>query len=95
MSHTVVFDIAAESDLADLYDYLLPRAGERDAGTYVNDIIDYCAGFATFPERGTRSDIRPGLRIVGFQHKATIAFEVKPDRVIILRIFHGGRNVAL
>ena len=29
--HKVIFDIAAQADLADLYDYLLPRAGERDS----------------------------------------------------------------
>lgn len=76
MSHTVIFDVAAESDLADLYDYLLPKAGERDASAYVGDIITYCASFETFSERGTRSDKRPGLRTVGFNRKATIAFEV-------------------
>jgi toxin ParE1/3/4 len=93
MSHKVIFDIAAQADLTDLYDYLLPRAGERDARAYVNDIFDYCVSFETFPERGTRSGRRPGLRTVGFHRKATIAFEVAADTVIILRIFHRGRNV--
>jgi toxin ParE1/3/4 len=93
MSHKVIFDIAAQADLADLYDYLLPRAGERDARAYVGDIFDYCVSFETFPERGARSNKRPGLRIVGFHRKATIAFEVADDTVIILRVFHRGRNV--
>ena len=93
MSHKVIFDIAAQADLTDVYDYLLPRAGERDARTYVDDILNYCVGFETFPERGIQSDRRPGLRIVGFRRRATIAFEVAADTVIILRVFHRGRNV--
>lgn len=93
MSHKVIFDIAAQADLADLFDYLLPRAGERDARAYVADIFDYCVSFETFPERGIRSDKRPGLRIVGFHRKATIAFKVTVNTVIILRVFHRGRNV--
>jgi len=93
MTYSVVFDIAAEGDLTELYDYLLPRAGERGAAAYVNDIIDYCVSFSTFPERGTRSERSPGLRTVGFRRKATIAFRVKGDVITVMRIFHGGRNV--
>ena len=76
MTHTVVFDVAAQADLADIYDYLAPRAGARDAESYVDEIIDYCALFKTFPERGTHWPQRPGLRTVGFHRKATIAFQV-------------------
>jgi plasmid stabilization system protein ParE len=42
---------------------------------------------------GEPARISPGLRIVGFHRKATIAFEVADDTVIILRVFHRGRNV--
>jgi len=60
MTYSVIFDIAAESDLKELYDYLLPRAGERGAAAYVNDIIDYCVSFSTFPERGRVPKEAPG-----------------------------------
>ena len=44
-------------------------------------------------ERGhKRDDIRPGLRIAGFQRRVTIAFTVTETRVTILRLFYGGRN---
>jgi plasmid stabilization system protein ParE len=95
MSHAVIFDVAAEADLSELYDYLLPRAGPRDAGAYIDEIIDYCASFGTFPMRGSRSDKRTGLRLVGFRRRATIAFRIKGDVVTIMRIFHRGRNVTL
>lgn len=94
MSYAVIFDVAAETDLSNLYDYLLPRAGPRDARAYIDEIIDYCVSFGTFPERGSRSDRRTGLRLVGFRRRATIAFRIKGNVVTIMRIFHRGRNVA-
>ena len=47
----------------------------------------------TFPERGTRRDrIRPGLRTMGFERRATIAFMVGDDEVLIVRVFYGGQH---
>ena len=49
---------------------------------------------ADFPEQGSRrDDIRPGLRLVGFERRTEIAFHVTPSAVIIDRIFHGGRVI--
>jgi toxin ParE1/3/4 len=46
-----------------------------------------------FPERGTRrDDLSPGLRIVGYRRRATIAFTVESDAVIIQGIFYGGQD---
>lgn len=96
MKYRVLFSDAAEADVAALLDYLVPRAGERIARDYVDRIIDYCADFETFPERGLgRNDISPGLRIVGYRRKASIAFQVRDNVVTILRIYFGGRNIAL
>ncbi len=94
MTYTVGFDAAARADLAELYDYILAEAGEAIARDYLEKLMDYCAGFETFPERGLRRDeIHPGLRTVGYRRRATIAFRVKGNSVTIVRIFHGGRNV--
>ena len=47
----------------------------------------------TFPKRGTRrDDIRPGLRTMGFERRATIAFQVTSKEVVIVRIFYGGQD---
>ena len=47
----------------------------------------------TFPERGTRrDDIRPGLRTMGFERRATIVFQVRKSEVVIVRVLYGGRN---
>ncbi len=92
MTHQVVFSAAAEKDVAELLAYLVPEAGERTARAWVDRLIVYCEGFATFPERGTRrDDIAPGLRTVGYRRRATIAFRVDGNVVVILRMLHGGR----
>jgi toxin ParE1/3/4 len=48
---------------------------------------------AAFPERGRRrDDILPGLRSIGFERRATIAFRVLKTRVEIVSIAYGGRD---
>ncbi|MDB5526440.1 MAG: plasmid stabilization protein [Rhizobium sp.] len=39
-----------------------------------------------------RDDIRPGLRILSFERRVIIAFEIQDGTVSIGRIFYGGRN---
>jgi len=49
-----------------------------------------------FPQRGTaRDDIRSGLRTVGFERRVTIAFTVKGEDIVILRILYAGRSLDL
>lgn len=53
-----------------------------------------CEALDVFPGRGVRrDDLLPDLRLIGFRRRATIAFVVEPDRVVILGIFYGGRDV--
>ncbi|MFB9951473.1 hypothetical protein ACFFP0_21705 [Rhizobium puerariae] len=40
-----------------------------------------------------REEIRPGLRLVGYRYRATIAFFMEADVVTVIRIFHRGRDV--
>ena len=62
--------------------------------TFISGIRDYCGSLSTFPERGTeRTEIVPGLRIVGYRHTVSIAFMVESERVLILGVFYGGRNI--
>jgi len=63
------------------------------ARKFVGDIIDYCNGFDLFPQRGvSRDDVYPGLRVVGFRRRVTIAFAIEDDRVVIMGIFYGGQD---
>lgn len=95
MKYEVRFSEAAERDVAELLAYLVAQAGEAVARAYVDRLIEYCAGFEIFPERGTRRKEMPSLRTVGYRRHATIAFRVVGDVVIVVRLFHRGQEVKL
>ena len=89
----VIFTPLAERHIDALHEYIAIHASEERADGYVNRIIDFCTGFATFPLRGTpRDDILAGLRVIGFERRVTIAFVVTFDTVLIEGIFYGGRD---
>ena len=91
--HVVEFAPEARDDLRRLYDWIADAASPTVALTYVTRIETFCRGMAFSPERGhRRDDIRPSLRIVGFERRITIAFTVSAERVTILRLFYGGRD---
>lgn len=94
MSRKVGYSPEALDDLRDLYDYIADRGAPNAALLYITRLDDRCAGLASFPEQGvSRDDIRPGLRLLGFERRTAIAFHVTPDATIIDRILHGGQNV--
>jgi toxin ParE1/3/4 len=89
----VSFRPLAEADLLGLYDYIAAEAGHEIAGNYIDRIEAACMALESFPERGTRRyHIRPGLRTMGFERRATIAFQVRKAEVVIVRIFYGGQD---
>lgn len=93
MSLQVVFAPEAETQLGELYDYIASRATPEVAGRYVEELIDYCEGLAVFPTRGSaRDDIRPGLRTTSYRKRTLIAFAVSGERLMVVGVFHGGRD---
>ncbi|SEH40871.1 type II toxin-antitoxin system RelE/ParE family toxin [Tardiphaga sp. OK245] len=93
MALRVFFRPQAEADLIGLYDYIAEAAGTKIAGGYIDRIEAACMALATFPKRGTlRNDILPGLRTIGFERRATIAFRALKTRVEIVTIAYGGRD---
>lgn len=83
----------AEVDLFDLYRDIAEQAGVAIAGAYIDRIEAACRTLETFPERGTRrDDIRPGVRTMGFERRATIVFQVSRSEVVIIGIFYGGQD---
>jgi toxin ParE1/3/4 len=90
---SVVFAPEARGDLLNLGDWIAERAGMDVALKYIERLEVYCSGFEFAGERGQRrDDIRPGLRIVGFERRIAIAFIVSDTDVTILRLYYGGRN---
>ncbi|MFE0753304.1 type II toxin-antitoxin system RelE/ParE family toxin [Inquilinus sp. NPDC058860] len=83
----------AQADLRWIYDTVDHAAGPVTAMRFVERIETYCRGFDYASKRGTlRNDLRPGLRIVGFERRVTVAFAVEADDVVIFRLFYGGAN---
>lgn len=94
MNRTVVFSPEARDDLIALYVHIVGAAGPMTALGYIERIEDRCRGLANFPQQGTlRSDLRPGLRILGFERRAAIAFHHDDTKVTIDRIFYGGQDI--
>ncbi|MDQ6435842.1 type II toxin-antitoxin system RelE/ParE family toxin [Mesorhizobium sp. LHD-90] len=92
-ARAVIFAPEARDDLMAIYKWIDDVGSPKLAIRYVERIEAYCLGMSHASERGRRrDDVRPGMRAVGFERRATIAFKVEDDRVTILRIFHGGRN---
>jgi len=93
MTYSVIFLPRARQQLREISDYIEVEASLNIARKFVGDIIDYCNGFDLFPQRGvSRDDVYPGLRVVGFRRRVTIAFAIEDDRVVIMGIFYGGQD---
>ena len=93
MPHEVKFTPRAERHLRDLQQYIAVEVGPQTAGRYIERVIDYCLGLETFPLRGTqRNDLRPGLRVLGFERRVAIAFTVDDAAVVVHGIFYGGQD---
>lgn len=96
MTHHIRLSEAAEADLREIYGYISAQSSPAVARGYLNRVLGFLSGFELFPERGAlRDDIRPGLRVVGFERRISIAFVVEPGEVVILRLLYGGRNLEL
>lgn len=93
MTHKVVFRPEAEADLFSLYRYIAEHSGHDRAASYIARIETSCRALATFPQRGAaRDDLAPGIRIIGFERRVSIAFQIEGDTVRIVRVFYGGRD---
>jgi toxin ParE1/3/4 len=94
VTRKVVYTPDAQADLDELFAWIADRADEATAERYMRRIRRPCERLDLFPERGTkRDDIAPGLRTFGVERRVTIAFKVYDDRVSIIRVLYGGRDV--
>jgi toxin ParE1/3/4 len=89
----VTFTPQARNDLFSIGDWIAERAGVEVALSYTTRLEAYCNGFEFAGERGRRrDDLRPGMRVVGFERRVAIVFTVSDDQVTILRLYYGGQN---
>ncbi|MDQ6432439.1 type II toxin-antitoxin system RelE/ParE family toxin [Mesorhizobium sp. LHD-90] len=90
---TVDYSLRANRDFAWIYGTVAEVGGTRIAFNYVQRVRAFCEKLEYGSERGTRRDeLRPGLRVVGFERRISVAFMVEPERVVILRVFYGGMD---
>ncbi len=93
MTYHVVFLPRARQQLIEISDYIEAEASLAVAQNFVGDIVGYCNSFDLFPQRGTaRDDLYPGLRLVGFRRRVSIAFAIEDDTVVIIGVFYGGQD---
>lgn len=89
----VVFAPEARDDLLHIHDWIESSSSPSVALSFVERLETCCLSFDLAAERGTRrDDIRPGLRVVGFERTLTLAFSVDDDTVTFLRVFQAGKN---
>ncbi len=92
--YEVRFLAAAVTDLDELFCHIAKESSPETAGRYLNRLERFCLSLSTLPARGTVVPGRvPGLRRMGFERRATILFRVGEDKVEILRILYGGRDL--
>lgn len=90
----VVYTQQAGDDLDWIYAVVADARSEVTAERYEQRIRSFCERLEYGSERGTRrDDIRPGVRVIGFERRVAVAFLVEPERVVILRVFYGGAHL--
>lgn len=96
MSYTVHFAPEAQDQLDAIEEYIAFASGlPVVAANFVDEIVAYCEGFETFPERGTRrNDLLPGLRMTSYRRSTMLAFRVDTDAqvIAIIGVFYGGQD---
>jgi toxin ParE1/3/4 len=83
----------AKTDLKNIASYIRNHSDKQCAYDYVKRIREFCCNLEAFPHLGTsQSDLLPGLRILGFEGRISIAFTIDENQAIILRIFYGDQD---
>jgi toxin ParE1/3/4 len=89
----VIFTPLAARQVESLHEYISTHSSEKRADDYVGRIVTFCQRLTAFPLRGTRrDDLLPGLRVIGFERRASIVFVVTDSAILVEGIFYAGRE---
>jgi plasmid stabilization system protein ParE len=92
--YRVILTAGVLAQLEELQIYIEDKAGYGIAASYVSRIHEYCESFSTFPRRGaSRDDLMPGLRIVNYKKRTTIALVIEGNDVVIIGVYYGGQDI--
>jgi toxin ParE1/3/4 len=93
MALAVAFTEEARTQLQELESYLADRFDPGNARKYMDRLMQFCLGLGGAPHRGRRrEDLRPNVRVIGFERKASIYFKVEGQTVFVLGVLYGGRT---
>jgi len=84
----------AQTDIVRIHARIVEKSSSTvTADRYIDRISGFLSSLNVFPERGTvREVVRSGLRIIGFERSASVAFVVEEDDVVVLRILAKGQE---
>ena len=83
----------ADNDLGDIFDYTVDKFGLEQAIKYVSGLEDVFKNICCNQELGRlRDEIWKGLRSVS-KESHTVFYRILEDRIRIVRILHGSRDV--
>lgn len=95
MTYRIRFHPAVSSDLDDVVQWLIDRAGPASAARRLAEIEATIDSLAAMPHKGSiRDEIAPGLRAIPAGRKAVIAFAVDDatSEVLILVVSYAGAD---
>ena len=93
MSLAIVFRQAAEDEMVDSVSwYNAKRAGLGD--DFEHEVLAACAAAVAYPDRYPIdiSDVR-SIPVDRFPY--SIYYKVKPDRIVVISVFHQSRNLTV
>jgi toxin ParE1/3/4 len=84
----------AHQDIKDIFDWIVSQSSYPPvAEKFVSRIYEKCETLGHFPMKGVaRDDLQQGMRILGFERKAVIAYRVLANEVDVTNVFYGGRH---
>jgi toxin ParE1/3/4 len=95
--YTVIYSAGASEDIEDLGLYIAFESSAATSIRYIAKLLRECNSLALALFRGTkRPDLRPNMRIIGFQRAVTILFRIEEAKllVVILGTAYRGRTIA-
>ena len=93
VSYRVVFSPLAEDDLVGIYEFIAKDSPSR-ALSFIQRLRVQCRTLKTMAARGPqREGLGPGVRIMVFERRVTVAYHIKDEQVIVLRLFYAGQNI--
>jgi toxin ParE1/3/4 len=93
----VIYSAGASQDIEELAVYIASESSAEISTRYIRRLLRECESLALAPFRGRkRPDLRPNMRIIGFQRAVTLLFRIEEAKqlVVILGTAYRGRTIA-